>query len=50
MLTPEQRVREAEHTYQLSELRRRDGSPAPLQFATYDEFLDWKQRQRASGE
>lgn len=47
-LTPEQRVREADQTYRLSELRRREGSPPPMHFATYDDFLDWKQRQRSS--
>jgi hypothetical protein len=46
-LTPEERVREAEQTALLSDLRERAGRAPPRQFATYDDFLDWQQGRRS---
>lgn len=45
-LTPEARVREAEHTARLAESRERAGNAVPRQFATYDDFLDWQHSRR----
>ena len=42
-LTPEERVRAAEETLRLTELRATRRPEQILAFDTYEEFLDWKQ-------
>jgi hypothetical protein len=45
-LSPEQRVREAERTARVSELRgRRPSSNRVLTFDRYEDYLDWQRRE-----
>ena len=46
-LTPEARVRAAEATARVGELRRRPRRERVLGFGRYEDYLDWKRRENA---
>lgn len=48
-LTPEERVRAAEETLRLTELRTAHGVHQIVGFDSYEEFLDWKRQRELRG-
>ena len=48
-LTPEERVRAAEETLRLTELRTSRRSEQIVAFDSFEEFLDWKRRRDLLG-
>ncbi len=47
-LTPEQRVREAQETLRLTELREPERAHQVVAFDKYEDYLQWKRRRDAS--